>query len=177
MGTNVTEKDLKLILESYKAWKFLNSTLSHFASRTVNFPEAISESLCCYQLQYQWHNKVNTKLAGDGTGINGELIEIKATSNFNDDLTSFSPETKFDILIFARLEITANKLHIYNMNMNFSQFQVIQISRTQTVFDQQQQGKRPRLSLIKIIKSQNIEPVAILDLNQLALSLGVNLEG
>lgn len=52
MTTNVTTQDLKLIIESYKAWRFLNATLSHFASRTVNFPEAISESLCCYSLGY-----------------------------------------------------------------------------------------------------------------------------
>lgn len=61
MTTNVTTQDLQLILESYKAWRFLNATLSHFASRTVNFPEAISESLCCYQLGYQWHNNGITR--------------------------------------------------------------------------------------------------------------------
>lgn len=173
MTTNVTTQDLQLILESYKAWRFLNATLSHFASRTVNFPEAISESLCCYQLGYQWHNKANTNLSGDATGRNGELVEIKATSNFHDDLTSFSPDTRFDILIFARLDTSTNNLYIYDMGMNFSQFQTIQINRTQTVYDQQLQGKRPRLSLIKQINSRQITPVATIDLNQLALSLGV----
>ena len=47
MTTNVTTQDLKLIIESYKAWRSLNATLSHFASRTVNFPEAISDSHLC----------------------------------------------------------------------------------------------------------------------------------
>ena len=175
MTTNVTDQDLKLILESYKAWRFLNSTLSYFASRTVNFPEAISESLCCYSLGYSWHNKVNTKLSGDGTGPNGELIEIKATSNFHSDLTSFSPDTRVDILIFARLDTNTNHLHIYNMGMNFSQFQNIQVNSTQTVYAQQQQGKRPRLSLINQINQLHLQPVIVIDLNQLALQLGIQL--
>lgn len=101
------------------------------------------------------------------------MVEIKATSNFHDDLTSFSPDTRFDILIFARLDTSTNNLYIYDMGMNFSQFQTIQINRTQTVYDQQLQGKRPRLSLIKQINSRQITPVATIDLNQLALSLGV----
>ncbi|MFQ1018173.1 Bsp6I family type II restriction endonuclease [Gilliamella sp. BG7] len=175
MTTNVTNQDLKLIIESYKAWKFLNATLSHFASRTVNFPEAISESLCCYCLGYSWHNKFNTNLSGDGKGPNGELVEIKATSNFHNDLTSFSPDTRFDILIFARLDTNTNQLYIYNMGMNFTQFQTIQINKTQTVHDQQLQGKRPRLSLIKQINQRNIQPITVLDLNQLALQLGTQL--
>ena len=175
MTTNVTTQDLKLIIESYKAWRFLNATLSHFASRTVNFPEAISESLCCYSLGYHWHNKFNTSLSGDGTGPNGELIEIKATSNFNTDLTSFSPDTKFDILIFARLDINTNQLYIYNMGMNFTQFQTIQVNRTQTILDQQLQGKRPRLSLVSKINERHLQPVIVLDLNQLALKFGIQL--
>jgi len=175
MTTNVTHQDLKLIIESYKAWKFLNTTLSHFASRTVNFPEAISESLCCYCLGYSWHNKFNTKLSGDGSGPNSELVEIKATSNYHDDLTSFSPDTRFDILIFARLDINTNQLYIYNMGMNYTQFQTIQVNKTQTVLEQQLQGKRPRLSLIKLINERNIEPITVLDLNLLAFQLGTQL--
>ena len=61
MTSNVTKQDVKLILESYKAWKNLNISLGNFASRTVNFPEAISESLACFNLGYEWHNKTQTK--------------------------------------------------------------------------------------------------------------------
>ncbi|MFN3075221.1 Bsp6I family type II restriction endonuclease [Acinetobacter sp. TY1] len=175
MATNVTTQDLTLILESYKAWKWLNVSLSHFASRTVNFPEAISESLCCYTLRYTWHNKAKTKLPGDGTGLNGELVEIKATSNFNHDLTSFSPDIRFDILIFARLDLVNNHLYIYDMNMNFSQFQLCPVNLNETVLDHQNQGRRPRLSLINQINQRNLQPVTVLDLNQLALQLGIQL--
>lgn len=174
MATNVTVSDIKLILKSYKAWKFLNDTLSHFASRTVNFPEAISESLCCYILGYSWHNKVNTKLSGDGTGINGELIEVKATSNFKRDLTSFSPDTKFDILIFARLNYETDELYIYDMGMNFSKLQNCIVNKNQTVYDQQLEGKRPRLKLIELIERDNIKPIHILDIKKLANDLNID---
>jgi len=175
MVTNVSIDDLKLILESYKSWKILNINLSVFASRSVNFPEAISESLCCYKLGYIWHNKAKVKTSGDATGPNNELIEIKATSNFMSDLTSFSPDTHFDILIFVRLNLSENKLYIYNMNMNYSKFQTIQINKDQTVADQQKQGKRPRLHLIKLIDERCIKPIEVLDLNKLALELHITL--
>ena len=88
MSSNVSDQDLKAILEAYYAWKKLNKKLSQFASRTVNFPEAISESIASYCLGYNWHNKAKTKQSGDASTPDGKLVEIKATSNFNDDLTS-----------------------------------------------------------------------------------------
>lgn len=134
--TNVTQDDLKHIITAYHYWKTLNEKLKIFASRTVNFPEAISEALVCYALGYTWHNKANTNSSGDAS-FNGQLIEIKATSNFDSDLTSFSPDTKFDVLIFARLNLQENKLYIYNLNLNFTQFQQIKVNRTQTILQQQ----------------------------------------
>lgn len=171
--TNVTQQDIQIIISAYYQWKNLNTILKKFASRTVNFPEAISEALVCYQLGYNWHNKAQTNLSGDATYQN-KLVEIKATSNFNNDLTSFSPDTKFDILIFARLDIKNDNLHIYDLNMNFEQFQQIQVSRTQTVLQQQQSGRRPRFSIItQIIKPRNLEPIAQLDIQALAKQLQI----
>lgn len=171
--SNVTENDLKQIITAYHYWKTLNEKLKIFASRTVNFPEAISEALVCYQLGYHWHNKANTKAVGDAT-FNGKLVEIKATSNFNSDLTSFSPDTKFDILIFARLNLQDDKLYIYDLNLNYSQFQQLKVNKTQTILDQQNNKRRPRLRIIEsIITPNNLQPVAIMDLKALASQLGV----
>lgn len=171
--SNVTEHDLKHIITAYHYWKTLNEKLKMFASRTVNFPEAISEALVCYELGYTWHNKAKTKNVGDAT-FNGKLVEIKATSNFDSDLTSFSPDTKFDILIFARLNLQENKLYIYDLNLNFSEFQQLKVNKTQTILEQQQNGRRPRLRIIEsMIIPNNLQPVSIIDLNALAKQLGV----
>ncbi|MFW2178470.1 MULTISPECIES: Bsp6I family type II restriction endonuclease [unclassified Moraxella] len=172
---NVTDNDLKLILTAYHHWKVLNQSLKAFASRTVNFPEAISKALVCYQLGYEWHNKTTTKNVGDAS-FNGKLVEIKATSNFNSDLTSFSPDTKFDILIFARLNLAEDQLYLYDLNLNFSQFQQLQVNKTQTILQQQQSGRRPRLRIIEnMIIPNQLQPTAVLDLKALASQLGVSL--
>lgn len=173
MATNVTLNDVKLILESYKAWKHLNQSLSHFASRTVNFPEAISESLVSFELDYVWHNKTNTKKAGDATSDDGKLVEVKATSKFDKDLTSFSPKTKFEILIFARLKESTDELYIYDLNMDFNKFQTLNVSSKATASNQQAQGRRPRLSLVKYIDSNKIQPTRVLDLKALASRVGL----
>lgn len=173
MATNVTLNDVKLILESYKAWKHLNQSLSHFASRTVNFPEAISESLVSFELDYVWHNKTKTKKVGDATSSNGKLVEVKATSKFHSDLTSFSPDTKFEILIFARLKASTDELYIYDLNMDFNKFQTLKVSSSETVADQQASKRRPRLSLVDYIESNNIAPTRVLDLKALASQVGL----
>lgn len=173
--SNVSNDDLKQILIAYKYWKNLNNQLKQFASRTVNFPEAVSEALVCYQLGYTWHNKANTKNSGDAS-FDGKLVEIKATSNFDDDLTSFSPKTKFDILIFARLHLQEDKLYLYDLNLSSNDFQNLQVNKTQKISEQQDSKRRPRLSIIKnIIIPNNIQPVAIINLQDLAKQLNVNL--
>lgn len=173
INNKVSTNDLKLILSAYQHWKVLNQSLKAFASRTVNFPEAISEALVCYELGYDWHNKTATKIVGDAS-FNDKLVEIKATSNFNSDLTSFSPDTKFDILIFARLNLAEDKLYLYNLNLNFSQFQLLQVNKTQTILQQQESGRRPRLRIVEsMILPNNLQPVAVMDLKILANKLGV----
>ena len=175
MSSNVSDQDLKAILEAYYAWKKLNKKLSQFASRTVNFPEAISESIASYCLGYNWHNKAKTKQSGDASTPDGKLVEIKATSNFNDDLTSFSPNTTFDILIFVRLDKENDILYIYDLNMSFSDFQRLSVNSTMSVLEQQQSKRRPRLSIIKqIITPTSLEPNCIIDLNDLSKRLGVS---
>lgn len=84
--SNVSKDDLKHIITAYHYWKNLNKQLEPFASRKVNIPESISEPLVCYALGYTWHNKANTNSSGDAS-FDGKLVEIKATSNFDDDLT------------------------------------------------------------------------------------------
>lgn len=176
MSLKVTNDELRLILQAYSKWKSLNNILSSFASRTVNFPEAISESIASYYYGYTWHNKKKSKDKGDGKTDNGLLVEVKATSNFDSDLTSFSPDTSFDVLIFARLDKEADVLYLYNLNMNYQALQFVAVNAKETVLDHQMQGKRPRFSVIeKIIKVKGLEPDVALDLKVLATQLGVRL--
>lgn len=147
--------------EAYKHWKQLNNIISNdLESRMVNFPEAISENIACSALGY---TRNNTSV-GDATDANGNLIEIKATSNYHSDLTSFSPVTKFDKLIFVRLNLKEDIADIYDLGVNGKEFGSFKVNKNETVADHQQQGRRPRLSLIKYIEQNNLSPIVSVDL-------------
>ncbi|HEB9434339.1 TPA: Bsp6I family type II restriction endonuclease [Campylobacter coli] len=156
----ILEKDFDLICKIYIQWKELNNNIKKFSSRGVNFPDCISEPIVCYAFNYNWNNNNET---GDATSDSGELIEIKATSNFDSDLSSFSPNTKFDKLIFVRLDQERDLAYIYDLELNFEQFQILEVNKKETVLDQQKQNRRPRLSLIQYIEKEKIEPLYYVD--------------
>lgn len=147
---------------AYLHWKELNSIIAgDLNSRLVNLPEAISENLVCSSLGFTR----NTNISGDATDQDGNIVEIKATSNFERDLTSFSPNQKFDRLIFLRLNITENRALIYDIQLNSEELGSLPVNYNETVADQQRQNRRPRLSLIKYIKEKGLKPIYELVLN------------
>lgn len=154
--------ELQTIIKAYQSWKSLNEIISGaMDSRKVNLPEAISENIACYALGYER----NMDRTGDARDKFGNLIEVKATANFNSDLSSFSPDTHFDKLIFVRLNLDEDKAYIYDLGLNGEQFGKLAVNKTETVADQQKQNRRPRLSLIKYIDDNGLKPTTILDLS------------
>ena len=152
----------EIIKRAYHDWKNLNVTISQdMNSRKINFPEPISENIVCYALGM---TRNMGSILGDATDSEGRLVEIKATSNFYSDLSSFSPTTRFDRLIFVRLNLETDEAYIYDLGLNGDQFSQLQVNSLQTVADQQNQGRRPRLSLINYIEANNIQPLQILSL-------------
>lgn len=151
-------------IQAYEAWKHLNSIIVNSYNRKVNIPETTTEALVCYALNLE----LNKGTAGDAKSTTtNEVIEIKATSNWNEDLTSFSPNEKFDKLIFARLKATPNEdmLYIYDVGLNSDSLKKIQVNKKQSLGDQQKQGKRPRFSVIKkIIEPNNLTQLAKVNL-------------
>lgn len=149
---------LKQIENTYWAWKDLNTYMEILNCRKVNFPSAISESIICYELDLYWSN---AKLPGDAYTKEGEMVEIKASSNYNDDTTSFSPDHNFDYLYFGRLNYEEDTLYIYNLELNSQTIKNIKVNKNETFGDQQQQKRRPRFGIIdKLIIPNNLEPIA-----------------
>lgn len=142
--------------------KELNSCLKEIDqnAREVNLHEAISETMVCYALGF----KRNSGKAGDATDKDGNLIEIKATSKHDGDLSSFSPDTKFNKLFFLRLDSEKDIAEIYDMKMDHVAFGKLRVNKAQTVSNQQNEGKRPRLSLITIIEHQGLKPCCKIDI-------------
>lgn len=151
----------------YFLWKDLNVGLRSYVSRGINFPDAISEPIGCFALGYQW----NKGSAGDAITPDGELVEMKATSNFHGDLTSFGPVTTFDKFIFLRLDFPQNMLYVYDLNLNGETLGDLKVNARQTIRDQQEQGRRPRLSIIKqVIEPMELDPVAIFDIRTMQVT-------
>lgn len=151
------------VCDSYFKWKDLNNSLKNYVSRGINFPETISEPMGCYALGYLW----NKGSGGDAQDRNGRKIEMKATSNFDSDLTSFGPKCEFDDFVFLRLDYNNNKLYIYDTGISSTELKTLPANKTQTVGDQQEQKRRPRISVIEtVINERGLEPTCIFNIRR-----------
>ena len=96
-------------------------------------------------------------------------IQIKGTSNFDDDLSSFGPKSQFDELHFARLDMANDKMYLYQIDI--ATLYKVKMNKQETFRDQQEQGRRPHFSLLnKFIIPQNIKEYCIVDLNNKTFS-------
>jgi len=160
----IDKSRFKDALKAYWLWKELNAIIKNSHNRGVNFPETISETLLCYALGFE----LNRGSGGDARNPNSdEVCEVKATSNWEKDTSSFSPSESFDSLYFVRLNQREDHIYIYDLKLNSEDLKQIQVSKKQTLGDQQAQKRRPRFSIIqKIIEPQNLSPIAYIDLRK-----------
>lgn len=149
-------------IKAYFLWKELNSLIKNSHNRGINFPETISETLLCSALGFE----LNRGTGGDAKDPStGNIIEAKATSNWDRDTTSFSPSETFDLLYFIRLDQREDTIYFYNTGIDSEDLKKIKVNKTQTLAEQQEQGRRPRFSVIKfIIEPNDLKPVAKIDL-------------
>ena len=127
----------------YPIWKKLNKNIKRLHSRGVNFHEIFSEFIVCYVNDY--YHSINDSSA-DALTNNMEKVQIKGTSNYNYDLTSFGPNSQFEILEFARLNQNNDKLYLYRIPID--NLYNINVNNKQTFKQQQESGRRPRFSII-----------------------------
>lgn len=149
------------MIRAYFLWKELNNLIKNSHTRGVNLHEIISESLLCWTLDF----KLNRGSFGDARDGEGNIIEIKACSNWDSDLTSFSPSENFNSLYFVRLNAREDVMSFYDLNLDSDSIRNIAVSKNQTFGDQQDQSRRPRFSVIdKVIEKNKLLPVAELNL-------------
>lgn len=157
----VTDALFYKAIDLYWKWKDLNDSLKEFYTRGVNLHEGITEMICCYV------NDFHLSLGGGSEdAINpktNELIQVKGSSNWDKDLTSFGPDSKFDCLHFVRLNSKKDIMYLYDIPTK--DLDNIMVNKKFSVRDFKNQGKRPRFSLInKCIDKYGIEPYAEVDL-------------
>ena len=159
----IDEARLDACCEAYFKWKDLNVSIKNIHTRGINMPDVISEPIVCYVMGYLWNRG---KQVGDATRQTDDAkIEIKATSRWAGDLSSFGPTAQFDDLVFARFNLDNNMLFIYDLDINSTDFSNYPANSRQTIREQQEQTRRPHVSLQTIfVDANNLLPNVIFDL-------------
>jgi len=159
------KKDAKEWKELFDSWKKLKLGLRAYETREPNLPEGLSEvAFCLYSGSDRF---ISLKGAGINSSFDtfnlktGRAEQIKATSVAS-DLTSFGPESKWDDLYFldfyndGKLDGTFN---VYKIPTEW--IYKTKVNKTQTLKQQQAQGRRPRFSITKqIINERKLKPIA-----------------
>ncbi len=156
--------DCPNLFNVYNKWKKLCESLEAMKKRTTNIPEAISECAVAILNGYVFLNQKSISANGKKISTSfdcfdpnsGDKIQVKACST-EKDLTSFGPRSKFDKLIFV---------DFYNDGERDGKFKVYDIpiayiinahvNSNQTITDQSNQARRPRISIKDIILNHNI---------------------
>lgn len=154
----IDEQRIRTTINIYFHWKQLDTELRTISTRGCNFPGELSENFVCYCFGYCL-NKIRGGDCYDRK--NDRVIEVKcSSSDTTDDLSSFSPKETFDNLIFCKVDKNNDEIYFYDTQINSDTLKKIQISKDQTIEDQQKQGRRPRFSIYKqIIQENNILPI------------------
>ena len=164
IGDQFDVNDYTKFVIVFKSWLKINKLLQSLGGRSMNVPDVISEGLYCY-----FFNAVRT----NGTAysydavdlVTHEGIQVKSTS-ISDDLTSFGPRSSWDVLIFmdfAPSGVVDGTVDIYRIDKDFSNIKLNQ--RGETFADQQNQGRRHRLSIkSSIIDLDKLKPIKTIKL-------------
>jgi len=147
----------------YDQWVGLSNNLQKYGGRRINLPELLSEGTYCLNFNA---GRMNGSISGANSSFDcfdvgsNKRIQVKACS-VEFDLTSFGPDSVWDEIYF--IHFFPNKKYdgsysIYKIDNNLIYNH--KVNSKQTMKQQQQQGKRPRFSIMKeLIIPLNIEPI------------------
>lgn len=163
-GTFFEASDKDTLDKYYFSWKNMNEVNVAFGMRRANLPEMLSEGLS--SMLFGWARTNATHLTGCESSscdlVNletGKLIQLKGCSTTSDRApgpTSFGPRSEFDELIFMHLDCENDKAIFYKLDSE--EYKDWQVNRTQTIADQQAEGRRPRVVILPKIQANNIQP-------------------
>lgn len=165
----VEKSDAKYLLNMYNLWNELSENLTEYGCRRINFPE-ISELIFCLVYDCWRTNNISGIEHSSFDCYNPKTnarIQIKATS-VKKDLTSFGPKSIWDELYF--MNFYPNECYDGSFEVYLIPSDAVynyKINENQTFRDQQKEGRRPRLSINKLIKSLDLNPIGKFNLNDL----------
>ncbi|MCJ8343563.1 MAG: Bsp6I family type II restriction endonuclease [Cetobacterium sp.] len=160
MRKKVTKEIYDEAIKNYYNWKSLTNAMKSYGARAINLPEGITEPICCYHNNFLWSKNEGSE---DAVSSTGDKIQIKATGNYNSDLTSFGPRSEFSELHFVRLNQETDTMELYKIPID--DLAETKVNSTETFKEQQAQGRRPRLSIIdKFINPKALKPYKTIQL-------------
>lgn len=164
-GDFFEDTDKAILDKYYHSWKGLNEVNVAFGMRRANLPELLSEGLA--SMLFGWVRTNASTITGCPSSScdlidldRGKLIQLKGcstTKNTSVGPTSFGPRSEFDELVFMHLDCDTDTAYFYFLDANT--YKDWKVNRTQTIADQQAQGRRPRVTILPKIKESGIEPI------------------
>ena len=148
-----TNEDASSLKTIYESWRTLCGTLAALNARAVNLPEGLSEiAFSIAKGVWRCTNSIPGANSSfdcyDPNGGRGNnRIQVKACSVLP-DLTSFGPNSQWDRIYFVDFYREGNwdgTFDIYEIDTN--DIKNYPVNATQTLSDQQAQGRRPRFSI------------------------------
>ncbi|MEX0598592.1 MAG: Bsp6I family type II restriction endonuclease [Candidatus Paceibacterota bacterium] len=157
--------DRELLKRLYSDWNKLNKELKSISTRGINLPETISENAFalffpdCFRVV----SLKGMKCSFDCINIKtGSRIQVKASSVAS-DLTTFGPRSEWDELFFLDFSASDGSFKVYKIEPDWIYKHMV--NKKQSFSAQQEQGRRPRFSIIEnIIKPRKLKPVKVFQL-------------
>lgn len=158
-GDKFDNQDLITLKEIFAEWLEINKKVTSLGGRGLNVPDVFSEALYCIYFNAVRTN--NTAHSYDCVNLdNGTGVQVKSASIAN-DCTSFGPRSKWDELYFMDFATNGKidgVIDVYRLDFALDDI-ILNAKKNETFKMQQEQGRRPRLSLKKLIKERNIKPI------------------
>ena len=163
-GDKFDEKDFITLKEIFAEWVKINKKVTSLGGRGLNVPDVFSEALYCIFFNAVRTN--NTAHSYDCVNLdNGAGVQVKSASIAN-DCTSFGPRSTWDELYFMDFATNGKidgVIDVYCLDFALDDI-ILNAKKNETFKMQQEQGRRPRLSLKKLIKERNIKPIKRINL-------------
>ncbi len=157
--------DIPEIKEAFESWITLKKSANRLHGRAPNIPEFITETCLCLALnlvRFYKSKKLKSASFDCFDLVHDRAIQAKACS-VEDDLTSFGPKTKWDVLYFLDFYNNGNldgTFHVYEVPNDLIYNCLVKEGRT--LKQSQELGYRPRIHIkSQIVVPNGIEPLEL----------------
>ncbi|MBK3333411.1 Bsp6I family restriction endonuclease [Persephonella atlantica] len=150
------EVDREIMYDMWNAWITLKNILQSYGGRSPNLPEVLSEGAWCL---YSGSVRLIEPTSADTYNLQRQEAEQIKASSIEEDLTSFGPKSRWDKLYFLDFSRLDGSFDVYEIPTDLILNRVLNSQRGETFRDQQLQGRRPRLSIKRLIRERDIDAV------------------